>query len=400
MLSPSAAKRWMTCTPSARVESKLPSQTTTYAQEGTYAHAVAERLLHFYLGTEQIAVYDNPLEHSLEFCRAEPELLDIQKACVAEGFDFDEMLQIVHDNYVAVVWGEYVKALAADEAAVLFVEARVDISDYVPESFGSSDAIIIASTEMKVFDLKFGRGVKVSAKANPQMRLYALGALIGPGETYPVDKITMTIVQPRLHAVSIDTILAVDLITWASTVLSPLARQAFRGEGDFVPGDHCEFCRAKATCKALAEYTARIVRTSPEVEAMGAEELAQVLTKLPAVESWIAGVKAKATEMIERGQNVPGWKLVEGRSTRKIYKEAEARQVLQQAGFTPADYDDVKLKGITDLTKLVGGAKTFNTLLGDLIEKTPGKATLAPADDPRPAFTPAAGAEAAFAKEL
>ena len=129
---------------------------------------------------------------------------------------------------------------------------------------------------------------------------------------------------------------------------------------------------------------------------MGAEELAQVLTKLPAVESWIAGVKAKATEMIERGQNVPGWKLVEGRSTRKIYKEAEARQALQQAGFTPADYDDVKLKGITDLTKLVGGAKTFNTLLGDLIEKTPGKATLAPADDPRPAFTPAAGAEAAF----
>ena len=399
MLAPSAAKRWMTCTPSALVESKLPAKTSVYAEEGTLAHATAEALLRYYIKTQPIAVCDNPWQEMTAFAMSQPELSAIEADCGKQGFDFREILETVHDGYVSVVWSDYVRAKAEDPEAVLLVEQRVDLSDYVPESFGSSDAIIIWKDQLSVYDLKYGKGVRVSAKGNPQMRLYALGALIGPGETYPVVDVRMTIVQPRLHAVSSDKMLAMDLVIWATDTLSPLAKKAFQGKGDFVPGDHCEFCRAKPTCKALAEYTDRVIKTSPEVEALGPEDLAMVLTKLPTIETWIAGVKAKAQEIIEAGGSVPGWKLVEGRAVRKIKAEDKAREILRQAGFGPGDYDKVELKGITELTKLVGGAKTFNTLLGDLVEKTVGKPTLAPEDDPRANYNPAAGAEAAF-KEI
>lgn len=400
MLAPSAAKRWMTCTPSARVESLLPASTSVYAQEGTYAHAVAESLLRYYLKAQPIAVCDDPWAELNAFIMTQPELSDIRAACTAEGFDFSEILETVHDGYVSIVWGDYVRARADDPDAVLLIEQRVDLSDYVPESFGSSDAILIWKDQMHVYDLKYGRGVKVSATGNPQIKLYALGALIGPGEAYPVVDIRMTIIQPRLHAVSSDATRSLDLLMWATDILVPAAKRAFHGEGDFVPGDHCEFCRAKPTCRALAEYTDRIIRTSPDVEALGPEDLSVVLSKLPTIETWIAGVKARATEMIEHGGIIPGWKLVEGRSVRKIYKEAEARKILAQAGFTPADYDKVELRGITDLTKLVGGVKTFNSLLGGLVERQTGKPALAPEDDPRQHYSPAAGAEAAFSKML
>ena len=166
-----------------------------------------------------------------------------------------------------------------------------------------------------------------------------------------------------------------------------------------MPGDHCEFCRAKATCRALAEFTQRVT-TAYGDGALSADEIAAVLPKLPVIESWIAGIRGRAQEMLEHGETVPGWKLVEGRSTRRIRNEAEARRILSEAGFQSADYDKTELRGITDLTRLVGGAKVFNTLLGELVEKQPGKPALAPADDPRKDYSPAASAEAAFGNEL
>ena len=400
LLSPSAAKRWMTCTPSARVESQLPEQTSTYAREGTLAHAVAECLLHFYHRTQQIAVFDKPWDHFSEFAHSQPDLEKLAAEALQEGLDFREIVETVHDTYVAIVWSDFVKARAEDIDAELLIEVRVDLSDYVPESFGSSDAIIISEDCIHVYDLKYGRGVRVSAKGNLQMRLYALGAILGPGETYILDTVRMTIVQPRLHAVSTDEVHAADLLRWAASDLKPVAHIAFDGKGDFVPGDHCEFCRAKGTCTALLEYTRRIVRTDSDPTMMNAEDIAMVLPTLGTIESWIAGVRAKAMELIEKGDAIPGWKLVEGRSTRKIFKEAEARQVLREAGFKPEDYDKVELRGITDLTRLVGGAKTFNALLGDLVEKQPGKPALAPEDDPRAPYNPSASAEEAFGNDL
>lgn len=399
LLAPSAAKRWLTCTPSARVESLLPERTSLYAEEGTIAHAVAEILLHFYLDSDMIAVYDTPCEHVSEFQGYDHDLDSLAAECLQKGFDFREILEIVHDKYVKIVWEDFVKARALDKHAVLLVEQRVDLDDFVPDSFGSSDAIIIFNDILHVYDLKYGSGVRVMAKGNPQIRLYALGALFGPGETYPIRDVWMTIIQPRLNLGSTDVMEQEELVRWAADFLVPAARKAYAGEGDYVPGDHCEFCRAKATCRALAEYTQRVTSAYGN-DALSAEELAAVLGKLPVIESWIAGVRSQAQELLEKGEAVPGWKLVEGRSTRKIYKEAEARQILRDAGFEPADYDKVELCGITDLTRLVGGAKTFNALLGSLVEKRPGKPALAPEDDPRKDYQPAASAEAAFANDL
>ena len=400
LLAPSASKRWLACTPSARVEALLPDRVTPYAEEGTIAHAVAENLLYYYKAAELIAVYDDPWEHLNEFAIGRPQLTGLRAAADDKGFDFREILETVHDYYVKVVWEDFVHARVIDKAAVLLVEQRVDLSDFVPESFGSSDAIIIFSDRMKVYDLKYGRGVRVSAKENPQMRLYALGALWGPGETYPIETIDMTIIQPRLHSVSADSISVEDLARWTSLILVPAARKAFQGEGDFVPGDHCEFCRAKATCGALAEYTSRVVASYGPTEGLSAEEIGAVLEKLPVIESWIAGVRQHAQRTLEDGGSIPGWKLVEGRSTRKILKEAEARQILQQAGFQQWDYDKIELRGIADLTRLVGGAKTFNNLLGHLVERQPGKPALAPESDPRAPYSPASGAEATFGDML
>ena len=400
ILAPSAAKRWLTCAPSARLEASLPERTSPYAEEGTVAHAVAESLLSFYKSTNQIAVYDDPWNHSDEFHRYDHDLDALAAQCLQKGFDWREILETVHDGYVALVWADYVRAKAEDPAAVLLVEQRVDLSDYVPESFGSSDAIIIWGRRMNVYDLKYGRGVRVDAVGNPQMRLYALGALLGPGETYGIETVRATIIQPRLHAVSSETLTDLELRIWANVTVAPAAKKAWAGDGEFVPGDHCEFCRARAQCFALLEYTRRIVRTDSEPKLMTADDIAAVLPTLSTIEGWAAAVRSRATEILSEGGSVPGWKLVEGRSTRKILREGEARQILRQAGFSPENYDKVELRGITDLTRLVGGAKTFNTLLGHLVEKQPGKPALAPEDDPRATYNPAASAENSFGSML
>lgn len=399
LLAPSAAKRWMTCPPSARVESLLPDRTSPYAQEGTIAHSVAESQLRYYKEHDLIAAFDDAWDHAPEFHVFDHDLDSLAAECLTKGFEFREIFTTVHDNYVRIVWDDFVKARAQDPAAVLLIEQRVDLSDFVPESFGSSDAIVIYNRILHVYDLKYGRGVRVSAQGNAQMRLYALGALMGPGESYPVEDIWMTIIQPRLHSVSADAMTAHDLAVWAADVLVPAAKQAFTGQGDFVPGDHCEFCRAKATCRALAEYTQRITAAYGD-GALSAEEIGALLPKLPVIETWIAGVRSRAQELIEHGETVPGWKLVEGRSTRKIFKEAEARAILRDAGFSADDYDKVSLRGITDLQRLVGGAKTFETLLGQLVERQPGKPALAPDDDPRKDYCPAVSAEVSFGEML
>lgn len=400
LLSPSSAKRWLTCTPSARMEALLPERTSPYAEEGTIAHAVAEIMLRYYLNAGVIAVFDDPWNQLDKILAFDPGLAGLQADCLAKGFDYREIVETVHDRYVKVVWEDFVKARAEDPTAKLLVEVRVDLSAFMPDSFGSSDAILIYSRTIHVYDLKYGRGVRVSAEDNPQMRCYALGALVGPAEEYPVDDVYMTIVQPRLNLVSTDYMGIGELARWAGNVLTPRARLAYKGEGDFVPGDHCEFCRCKATCKALAEYCSRVTTVYKETDALLPEELGAVLPSVAIVEMWAAAVRARAMEMLSDGTPVPGWKLVEGRSTRKIVDQDRAVKILEQAGFGPADYCKApELRGITDLERLVG-KKNFATLLGDLVERQPGKPTLAPDTDPRSSYDPAASAESDFGNML
>ena len=400
LLSPSSAKRWLTCTPSARMEELLPERTSPYAEEGTVAHAVAETMLSYYKQAGVIAVFDEPWMMLDRFCAFDPHMDVLAAECHEKGFDYREIVETVHDKYVRVVWEDFVRAKAEYPSAKLLVEVHLDLSAFMPASFGSSDAIIIWDRALHVYDLKYGRGVRVSAKDNPQMRCYALGALVGPAEEYAIDDVYMTIVQPRLNLVSTDYMEIGELARWAGSVLTPRARLAYGGGGDFVPGDHCEFCRCKATCKALAEYCSRVTTVYKETDALLPEELAKVLPSVGIVEMWAAAVRSRAMEMLSDGTPIPGWKLVEGRSVRKIADQDRAVKILEQAGFGPADYCKApELRGITDLERLVG-KKNFATLLGDLVERQPGKPTLAPDTDPRASFNPATSAESDFGNML
>ena len=393
LVGPSNLTRCLNCPRSARFEEQFPDRDTSYALEGTMAHAIGERLLEFYKHTDRIAVFDEPWAHLADFLAFDKTFKELADDVDNHGWDFQEMLEIVHDKYTAPVWEDFIKARAEDPKAQLLVETRLNLGAFIPEGIGTADAIIIHGSKIHVIDLKFGRGVRVSAKRNPQMMAYALGALVGPGEDYHISEVEMTIIQPRLGAYSSDTLTVRELAKWAAEVLVPGAKAAFAGEGDFVPGDHCEFCKGKAYCKALAEYCSRITNVYPEATALLPEELGKVLESVGIVEMWASAVRAKAMEMLSEGVAVPGWKLVEGRSVRKIMDTDKAIETLKQAGFGPADYfKPSELKGITDLERLVG-KKNFATLLGEYVGKQPGKPALAPESDPRSAYVPSAEAE-------
>lgn len=399
LLSPSAAKRWMTCAPSALLEAELPDSTSDYAREGTLAHAVAEHLLRFYLQSGLVAPWDDVAAHLEELAIADGAFVSLAARAAELGADFREMLETVHDKYVAIVWEDFVRARSEDPLSVLLVETRVDLSDWIPEGFGTTDASIISGHTLTVYDLKYGRGVRVSAKGNPQMRCYAAGMLAGEALVYEISSVRMVIVQPRLGAVSEDRMSAYDLAAWADDELAPAAGRAYRGEGDYVPGQHCEFCRAKARCKALATYCQRVADINPDARLMAPDELAAVLPAVGVIELWVSAVKAEAVRRLSEGLVLPGWKLVEGRSVRRISDADKAAQVLEQAGFTRDDYLKQELKGITDLERLVG-KKNFGPLLGHLVERKSGSPVLAPASDPRAPFSPAASAEADFGGQL
>lgn len=395
ILAPSAAKRWMTCAPSARMEEKFPSKDTAYTREGTIAHAIGEELLKWlYQSSSFVPDFPVLLKDITE--NAPNMLTGLQEDAKAEGLDFAEMLKTVYEGYVSIVFNQYLLEKNADPETELLVEAELKLDDFIPEGFGSSDAVVIGNNTLHVFDLKYGKGVKVSAEHNPQMMCYALGALYGPAEPYNILYVQMHILQPRLNHWSHFTLGADVLSIWGKCFLKPAAEKAFNGKGHAVPGEHCQFCRVAPRCKALKAYTMTI-ETSQEGSLMTDEELGETLTMLGTAKTYIAHLEDYVLAQLQAGRTIPGWKVVEGRSLRKIQNTMGAIEALVEAGFEPNDYfKPAELKTISDLEKLVG-KKQFNTLLGEFVVKPAGKPTLAPADDPRPAFSTA---EADFGKEF
>ena len=386
LLAPSAAKRWMTCHPSALLESKEPRKDTPFTLEGTVAHALAERLLCFYRDRRMLPAPD--ILKEVEGWGS--QLDDLRQQASDLGADFDDMLVTVHDGYVSVVIMDYYEhERAYPDETFLMVEQRLDLSAYVPDGFGSSDAVLVSHNLMIVYDLKYGKGVKVFAQNNPQAMCYGLGALIGPGEPYPVEEVELAIIQPRLHNDSRWRLSAQDLRWWGSAQLRPAAEKAFRGEGDLVPGDHCRFCAVAPKCKALAQKarTLRVQGSDPGL--MDPKELGELLGELDAIKTWVAQVESYALERALQGNAIPGFKVVAGRSLRTIKDTAAAMLVLQRAGFDEATYCKPKeLKTITDLEKLLK-KKGFQELLGDFVVKPQGKPTLVPESDPRPELSSA-----------
>lgn len=384
ILAPSSSKRWISCGPSARLEQLMPDKETSYALEGTQAHSIAEKVLNTLIADEYNYSPGGEIFESLK------DVLDFDQErsiCAELNADFDEMYKTVTEKYVKLVYEDFLAARQQDPDTVLLVEAKLKLSDYIPEGFGSSDAVIIGNRTLAVYDLKYGKGVQVSAEQNTQMMCYALGAYCGPCELYDVDEVKMTIIQPRLDAVSAYKVPVEALLTWAGAVLKPAALRAFNGEGQLNPGKHCQFCRAAALCPALKEKA--LVASAIPADLMTNKELGEALEEAESVEIWLKALKDYSLQQALAGEKIPGWKIVEGRSLRTIKDQQGAVKELLNAGFEFEDFmKPQELKTITDLEKLLT-KKAFQAILGQYVVKPTGKPTLAPQSDKRPEFSSA-----------
>ena len=369
LLSPSASHRWLHCTAAPRLEEGIKDEGSDYAAEGTLAHAYCAMKLKNFLGL--------PTDGEKE-----------EIAALQEKYGTGEMAEYT-DTYATIVLEKYNDAREATPDAQLLVETRLDFSDYVPEAFGTADAIIIADGTMEVIDFKYGKGVKVSAVENPQMMIYALGAYARFAFEYRIDNLRATIVQPRIDNLSEYEITVEELTAWAANVLAPAAEKAYKGEGPQTPGAWCQFCKVKNQCRALANKCKEVVAVDPKL--ITPEELAKdVLPMVPIVKTWISGVEDFALAQALSGIQLPGWKIVEGRSVRKITDTDSVAAVLTKNGYKQNDiFKPVEMRTITDLEKLVG-KKQFAAMCGEWINKPQGKPTLAPEGDKRKAIDPIA----------
>lgn len=370
LLSASAAHRWLTCTPSAVLESKEPDSTSEYAAEGTRAHAAGEKLL-------------------INWLEGHP-----RKKVQTDDGEMKECTKAYRDYVIEVFNTEKKKT----PDALLLIEQRLDFSRWVPGGFGTGDAVIVGDGRLHIIDLKYGKGVPVSAENNPQLKLYALGAVEAYDMLYDFDEIQVHIFQPRIDNISSETYEVRDLLTWAEEDVRPKAELASKGTGEFMPGKACMFCRIRAKCKARAEYMkgkTELMDKDPAI--LDNKEIADLLPYLDEVQKWAKELQDYALDQALQGVHYLGFKVVEGTSRRKIVDEPGLIDTLHQAGYKDADIlKKPALEGITKLEKLVG-KKEFGKLSAGYIDKPKGKPTLVPESDKRPEY---ASAEDEFAEEL
>lgn len=355
LLSPSSAKRWMSCPPSARLEQMFPDMPTSFAEEGTLAHAMAARQLKGYLG--------EPFVEEDEVIRAIGSNHDFM-ACVdhASAYagsviaDFEELRKTTHD-------------------ARLFVERELNLDCWVPDSFGTADAIIIADGVMHVYDFKYGRGVLVSADDNTQMKLYALGALSLYEVDFGVEEVWMHIVQPRMNNNSVARIDVMQLKRWAETDLRRGAMNAYLGRGECKEGEWCKFCKALGGCRQNANNALRGLEFADKV--LSADELARdVLPRVPAIKQWCAAVTEEAQRMAERGEKIEGYELKEARPRRSWNDEAALSEYLADMGMEREEYMHKReMLSPAQLEKKIG-RKKFAEIAERFVKLVPGNKTL------------------------
>lgn len=357
-LSASSAHRWMNCNPSANLEREFADRSSEAAAEGSAAHALCE--------------------HKLR------KALKMRSTRPVSKYDTDEM-EMYTDSYVEFVLEQIEVAKQHCTDPFVLIEQRLDFSCYVPDGFGTGDCLIVADKLLHIIDFKYGLGVLVDAEENPQMMLYALGALRLFDALYDIDTISMSIFQPRRENVSTWTITVAELEEWAEKRLRPKAELAFKGEGEFNPGPWCTFCKAAVKCRARAEEKLALARYEfAKPPLLTDEEIEDILSRLDDLTKWANEIAAYAQDAaINHGKQWTGFKLVEGRSIRKYTDETAV-----VIAATAAGYRDILKKSlipITEMEKLMG-KKTFAEVLGGLVIKPQGKPTLVPASDKRPAI--------------
>jgi len=366
LLSASGAERWLTCTPSARLEQQFPDTTSEYAKEGSLAHAIAElKCRKQFIEPMSARKFNAALKKMQEDPLYKEELLQHTDTYV------DYISGIVH---------------SFDSPPYVTFEKRLDLTAYAPESFGTADCIIIGNKKLHVIDFKYGQGVPVSAERNKQMMLYALGAYAEYGFLYPVETIQLSIIQPRLDNISEFEITIGALLGWGISIKEP-AQRAYNGEGEFVQGDHCKFCRAKSLCRARAEFNTSLEEYNyMKPPLISNEEVGQILEKAQHLAKWVKDLEEYALSACLNGESIPGWKAVEGRSNRAFTDIDRAFEVLKQNGIDEAMLYERKPITLTAVETLVT-KKKFNEWLTDYVNKPPGKPALAPEKDKREAIT-------------
>ena len=389
ILSPSAAHRWLHCTPAPRVEAEFPETTSEYAEEGRLAHSVCELA-----AKKKFTVMNNRAYNSrLKKLKADPK------------WD-DEMLS------TAATYVEHLTehAMRFEHAPYVALEVQVDITDYAPEAFGTCDCIMIGGDELIITDYKHGKGVPVSAQDNPQMLLYALGALKLYRPIYGdmIRRVSTYIDQPRLDSYDGASMTVEELLAWGESI-KPKAAAAFMGTGEFAPGEWCRFCRAKAKCRARANQNTaledfkdciplgRSIPMQTEYDATGFkpsncltdEEIGALLVRSEGLVAWYNDLKEYALVACLNGKTIPGWKAVEGRSTRAWTDQDAALEALMAGGVEEAIIYDRVPKTLAQLEKVIGKQR-FGELVGGMITKSPGKPALAAESDKRLVYNGAA----------
>lgn len=361
LLSASSSHRWLNCPPSARLSENYEDKSSDFAAEGTDAHELCEYKLKKALGQRA----ENPTENLIWYNEEMEEC--------ASGYS----------EYVMELIAQ-AKKNCADP--VVLIEQRLDYSKYVTDGFGTGDCVIIADGTLNIVDYKHGKGVEVSALDNPQMKLYALGALEIFDSIYDIENITMTIYQPRIANISTCSIPRDELIDWAEKVLKPTAELAFNGKGEFRCGDWCRFCKARAQCRERANANLELAKYDfAEPLLLSDDEVEEILDKIDRLVSWVNDIKEYALKAALNGKQWKNRKLVEGRSIRKYTDEAMAALAVKNAGYEPYEK---KLLGITEMQKMLG-KEQFNKILGDFVKKPKGKPTLVPMSDKRKAINTA-----------
>lgn len=402
LLSASGAKRWMTCTPSAQAERIFTLQMeaqgikepeSEYAKQGTAAHEYSELILQRELGT-------------LTKSQATRRINKFKK----ENSYYDEEMESMVEVYTDYVMERVNEAKAETQDALVLIEQRLDYSDYVPDGFGTGDVLIVREGQLDIIDLKYGKGVPVDAEHNPQIMMYALGSLKEHDILYDIETLTMTIVQPRLDSISTFEMSVSDLLDWAENEVKPKAELAANGEGEYVPGEHCKFCKIKGSCRARAEQALETAKAEfaedgsietnlPDASQLTDSEIAEILFVVGDIEKWCKDIQNFALEQALNGTHYEGFKLVEGRSNRVITDETLAVEKLKEHGLKEEDIYTKKLASITNLEKRVG-KKSFSEVLDGLIIKPEGKPTLVTLNDKRPAIQSAESAAKEFEDDL
>jgi hypothetical protein len=361
VLSASSSERWLHCPPSARLCESYEDKGSDYAAEGTDAHELCEYKLRKALGMEA----QDPTENLTWF---------------------NEEMSDCANGYAAYVLEQVEAAKQTCADPVVLIEQRVDFSRWVESGYGTADCIIIADGTLQIIDYKHGLGVLVSAEENPQMQCYALGALELFDDIYDIDSVRMTIYQPRRDNVSTYELSKDELYRWADEVLKPTADLAFTGDGNFLCGEWCGFCKAKHDCRARADANMELARYDFKLPPLLTDEdVEEILARVDDLVSWAADIKEYALQQAISGKEWHGWKLVEGRSNRRYTNETAVAGAVTDAGFDPYEH---KVLGVTAMQKLLGKSR-FEEILTAYIEKPQGKPTLVPESDKRPAMNTA-----------